>query len=60
MRTMFIDSWNSLMNNADGTCDQEKDHDHRSSNYGWLEEIEIPEESHMDGIEYLGPQIIDN
>jgi len=27
--------------------------------YGWLEEIEVPENSHMDGIEYLGPQIID-
>lgn len=27
---------------------------------GWLEEIEaMPEESEMDGIEYLGPQIID-
>ncbi|XP_022950329.1 plant cysteine oxidase 2-like isoform X2 [Cucurbita moschata] len=27
--------------------------------YGWLEEIEMPENSHMDGIQYLGPQIID-
>lgn len=27
--------------------------------HGWLEEIEVPENSHMDGIEYLGPQIID-
>ncbi|XP_022154504.1 plant cysteine oxidase 1-like isoform X2 [Momordica charantia] len=27
--------------------------------YGWLEEIEMPENSHMDGIEYLGPQIIE-
>ncbi|KAL5837395.1 hypothetical protein ACOSQ3_014564 [Xanthoceras sorbifolium] len=27
--------------------------------YGWLEEIEMPENSHMDEIEYLGPQIID-
>ncbi|KAG8376418.1 hypothetical protein BUALT_Bualt09G0061400 [Buddleja alternifolia] len=26
--------------------------------YGWLEEIEIPKESEMDGIEYMGPQII--
>lgn len=25
--------------------------------YGWLEEIEMPKESVMDGIEYLGPQI---
>ncbi|GAB4834091.1 hypothetical protein Ancab_032345 [Ancistrocladus abbreviatus] len=27
--------------------------------YGWLEEIEMPEESQMGGIEYLGPQIIE-
>lgn len=27
--------------------------------YGWLEEIELPENSKMDGIEYLGPQIIE-
>lgn len=27
--------------------------------YGWLEEIEVPENSQMDGIEYLGPQITD-
>ncbi|KAH7512886.1 hypothetical protein FEM48_Zijuj12G0137800 [Ziziphus jujuba var. spinosa] len=27
--------------------------------YAWLEEIEMPENSHMDGIEYLGPQVMD-
>lgn len=27
--------------------------------YGWLEEIDVPENSHMDGIEYLGPQIVE-
>lgn len=27
--------------------------------YGWLEEIDVPEQSKMDGIEYLGPQIIE-
>lgn len=27
--------------------------------YGWLEEVEIPEESEMDGIEYMGPQVND-
>ncbi|KAF3442990.1 hypothetical protein FNV43_RR16908 [Rhamnella rubrinervis] len=27
--------------------------------YGWLEEIEMPENSQMDGIEYLGPQVMD-
>ncbi|RAL50887.1 hypothetical protein DM860_005243 [Cuscuta australis] len=26
--------------------------------YGWLEEVEIPEESKMDVIQYLGPQVI--
>ncbi|XP_065851778.1 plant cysteine oxidase 2-like [Euphorbia lathyris] len=28
--------------------------------YGWLEEIEMPENSEMTGIEYLGPQIVEN
>lgn len=28
--------------------------------YGWLEEIDMPENSQMDGIEYLGPQVMDN
>ncbi|CAL1356644.1 unnamed protein product [Linum trigynum] len=28
--------------------------------YGWLEEVEMPEESQMDGIEYLGPQVVEN
>ncbi|KAL2481806.1 Plant cysteine oxidase 1 [Abeliophyllum distichum] len=27
--------------------------------YGWLEEIEMPKESEMDGIEYLGPRVLD-
>ncbi|KAL6988660.1 cysteamine dioxygenase [Sarracenia purpurea var. burkii] len=27
--------------------------------YGWLEEIEMPKDSQMDGIEYLGPQVIE-
>lgn len=27
--------------------------------YKWLEEIEMPENSHMDEIEYLGPPIHD-
>ncbi|CAN1261773.1 Plant cysteine oxidase 2 [Linum perenne] len=26
--------------------------------YGWLEEVEMPENSEMDGIEYLGPQVV--
>ncbi|XVF06656.1 hypothetical protein REPUB_Repub06bG0069000 [Reevesia pubescens] len=28
-------------------------------NFGWLEEIEVPENSKMDRIEYLGPRIIE-
>ncbi|XP_050370774.1 plant cysteine oxidase 1-like [Argentina anserina] len=28
--------------------------------YGWLEEIEVPDNSEMDGIEYLGPGIIES
>ncbi|CAI0433183.1 unnamed protein product [Linum tenue] len=28
--------------------------------YGWLEEVEMPEDSQMDGIEYLGPQVVEN
>ncbi|KAK4414838.1 Plant cysteine oxidase 1 [Sesamum alatum] len=34
--------------------------DDTGGRYGWLEEIEIPEESEMDGIEYKGPQIVDS
>lgn len=30
-----------------------------SERYWWLEEIEVPKESEMDGIEYMGPQIIE-
>ncbi|XP_030517668.2 plant cysteine oxidase 1-like [Rhodamnia argentea] len=28
--------------------------------YGWLEEIDMPENSQMDSIEYLGPQVIES
>lgn len=28
--------------------------------YGWLEEIDMPKNSQMYGIEYLGPQIIES
>ncbi|KAH6802543.1 hypothetical protein C2S51_033989 [Perilla frutescens var. frutescens] len=31
--------------------------DEDGDKYGWLSEIEIPKESEMDGIEYMGPQI---
>lgn len=27
--------------------------------YWWLEEIEVPKESEMEGIEYMGPRIIE-
>nr|GEX91518.1 plant cysteine oxidase 2-like [Tanacetum cinerariifolium] len=30
-----------------------------SKRYWWLEEIEVPKESEMEGIEYMGPQIIE-
>ncbi|XP_048235902.1 plant cysteine oxidase 2-like [Ricinus communis] len=30
------------------------------NSYGWLEEIEMPENSQMDGIRYLGPQIVES
>lgn len=29
----------------------------KNESYAWLEEIEMPENSQMDGIEYLGPPI---
>ncbi|KAG6642844.1 plant cysteine oxidase 1-like isoform X1 [Carya illinoinensis] len=59
--------------NDDGRdCSYYKDHPYAASTevettvnmeeadrYGWLEEIELPENSKMDGIEYLGPQIIE-
>ncbi|XP_061371697.1 plant cysteine oxidase 2-like [Gastrolobium bilobum] len=31
-----------------------------NDSYGWLEEIEMPENSQMDGIEYRGPPIIES
>ena len=31
----------------------------QSERYWWLEEIEMPKESEMEGIEYMGPQIIE-
>lgn len=39
--------------NGDGSMIKEEE----GKLYGWLEEIEMPKESTMDGIEYLGPQI---
>ncbi|KAM0006390.1 putative acyl-CoA dehydrogenase/oxidase and middle domain superfamily, acyl-coenzyme A oxidase [Helianthus debilis subsp. tardiflorus] len=30
-----------------------------SKRYWWLEEIDMPKESEMEGIEYMGPQIIE-
>ncbi|KAF7819252.1 plant cysteine oxidase 2-like [Senna tora] len=37
--------------------DGEKEEKEENGRYGWLEEIEMPENSQMDGIEYLGPPI---
>ncbi|TKY46322.1 Plant cysteine oxidase 2 [Spatholobus suberectus] len=42
-----------IPNGESGKVKEEND------SYGWLEEIEMPENSQMDGIEYLGPQIIE-
>lgn len=54
-----IDSWLDLtciiLLDGGGTVIAEQEGDL----YGWLEEIEMPKESEMDGIEYLGPQIND-
>lgn len=41
---------------ADGESGKVKE---ENDSYGWLEEIEMPENSQMDGIEYLGPPIIE-
>ncbi|GAB4857233.1 hypothetical protein Ancab_015140 [Ancistrocladus abbreviatus] len=43
----------------DATSDGEVVKAEEGESYGWLEEIETPEESQMDGVEYLGPQIIE-
>ena len=45
-----------ISNIADGEIAELKE---ENESYGWLEEIEMPENSQMDGIEYLGPQIIE-
>lgn len=39
---------------ADEEISEVKD---KNDSYAWLEEIEMPENSQMDGIEYLGPPI---
>lgn len=44
---------------ADGETGGQVSKEEGEECYGWLEEIEIPENSHMDGIEYLGPQVMD-
>ncbi|WCJ43578.1 hypothetical protein M5689_024310 [Euphorbia peplus] len=41
--------------NADGEMKRMKE----GERYGWLEEIEMPENSEMNLIEYLGPQIVE-
>lgn len=46
--------YNALSNGGRIMCEEE------GKRYGWLEEIEMPEESEMDGIEYLGPQVIES
>ncbi|KAL7197938.1 hypothetical protein ACSBR2_020460 [Camellia fascicularis] len=45
--------YNALSNGEKNTVAKEGGGD----SYGWLEEIEMPEDSQMDGIEYLGPPI---
>lgn len=46
--------------NADGEARTRKEEDgEEEERYGWLEEVEMPEDSKMDWTEYLGPQIID-
>ncbi|KAL2900820.1 Plant cysteine oxidase 1, partial [Bienertia sinuspersici] len=40
----------------EGLAELKDDNEH---SYGWLEEIEMPENSKMDGIHYLGPRIIE-
>ncbi|XP_027359364.1 plant cysteine oxidase 2-like [Abrus precatorius] len=42
---------------ADGESAKAKE---ENDSFGWLEEIEMPENSQMDGIEYLGPPIIES
>jgi len=44
-----------ISNIADGEIAELKE---ENESYGWLEEIEMPENSQMDGIEYLGPPCI--
>lgn len=41
------------------SSDKDGDVEEGKCSYGWLEEIEIPEDLKMEGVEYLGPQIDD-
>lgn len=44
---------------ADGETGSDEKKEAINNSYGWLEEIEMPESSQMDGIEYLGPPIVE-
>lgn len=51
--TYYKDIPYTALSNGDKSVEKDGD------NYGWLEEIEMPEESQMYGIPYLGPQIVE-
>ncbi|XP_047318844.1 plant cysteine oxidase 2-like [Impatiens glandulifera] len=50
-----IISSNSFLLNGTKTMKEEEG----DCRYGWLQEIEPPEDAEMDGIEYLGPPVVD-
>lgn len=55
---MEITNPNIYFVNADGET-RELGEEEEGESYGWLQEIDVPENSEMDLIKYLGPQIID-
>lgn len=54
----YKDSPYTPFSNGEARTRKEEDGE-EEERYGWLEEVEMPEDSKMDWTEYLGPQIID-
>lgn len=54
MTHYFLVSDNEWFYSAEEKIGEGKEEKEKDS-YAWLEEIEMPENSEMDGIEYLGP-----
>jgi len=55
MTHYFSSLWPLTIYCAEERIGEGKEENDKDYSYAWLEEIEMPENSEMDGIEYLGP-----